>query len=494
MNSLPTPIPTRLRQPWTTLRCPECKAELEYTQPPMLSSGPLRLQCCNCSTIILHTPSIPGKSRSQTPNPAASGSGAGPQQPPMPERPRRQRRIGTDKEPLETEYYDILGVKLDANEDEIKKAYRRLAIKHHPDKNPNDPSAAETFKKISEAYQILSDPQLRHKYNEFGPSQSASPEGGFVDPEEVFGKLFGGEKFVPLVGNISIGRDMKDALVEADEEAAKAEVQAAEGAAEGEAGAGGKRLEGKDGEREQKEIERQRRVEKDEKDRKAAAERKKEREERVAKLVENLERKLAVFTENATTETDRVAMESWRAQCVLEAEDLKTESYGVDLLHAIGYVYIAKSRQYLASNATPFGVGGWFHGVKGNVNFFSETVSTVRAAMELKGIFEQIEQSEKKGLTEADKKKLEEQAAEKALQALFKGARLEIQSILRETCDRVLSQPDITREKRQLRAVGLGILGDAYQSVKKDEDEQAAESEYVRVDTKASREREQARP
>jgi len=413
--------------------------------------------------------------------------------PQMPERPRRQRRIGTDKEPLETGYYDILGVKIDANEDDIKRAYRRLAIKHHPDKNPNDITAAETFKAISEAYQILSDPQLRHKYNEFGPSQSASPEGGFVDPEEVFGKLFGGEKFVPLVGNISIGRDMKDALVEADEEAAKAERgQAGEGGDE--VPGGPKRLEGKDGEVQQKEIEKQRKAEKDEKERKASAERKKEREERVAKLVDNLERKLAVFTENATSETDRVAMESWRAQCLLEAEDLKTESYGVELLHAIGYVYIAKSRQYLASNATPFGVGGWFHGVKGNVNFFSETVSTVRAAMELKNIFEQIEQSEKKGLTEADKKRLEEQAAEKALQALFKGARLEIQSILRETCDRVLGSPDLPREKRQLRSVALGILGEAYQSVKKDDDEQAAESEYVRVDTKASRERDQAKP
>ncbi|EJT98184.1 DnaJ-domain-containing protein [Dacryopinax primogenitus] len=411
----------------------------------------------------------------------------------MPDRPRRQRRIGTDKEPLETGYYEILGVKVDANEDEIKKAYRRLAIKHHPDKNPNDHTAAETFKQISEAYQILSDPALRHKYNEFGPSQSASPEGGFVDPEEVFGKLFGGEKFVPLVGNISIGRDMKDALVEADEEAAKADGHARSESVGGEGEPGGvRRLEGKEGEREQKEIDRQKKAEKDEKDRRAALERKKEREERVAKLVENLERKLAVFTENATHENDRVAMESWRAQCLLEAEDLKTESYGVDLLHAIGYVYVAKSRQYLASNATPFGVGGWFHGVKGNVNLFSETVSTVRAAMELKSIFEQIEQSEKKGLTEADKKRLEEQAAEKALQALFKGARLEIQSILRETCDRVLSAPEVSREKRQLRAVGLLILGEAYQVVRKDEDEQA-ENEYVRVDTKASREREQAR-
>ena len=92
----------------------------------------------------------------------------------------------------------------------------RLAIKYHPDKNPDDPTAEERFKSIAIAYQTLSDPQLRHKYNEFGPKESA-PEGGFVDPEEVFGAIFGGERFIPLIGQLSLARDMKSALQEADE-------------------------------------------------------------------------------------------------------------------------------------------------------------------------------------------------------------------------------------------------------------------------------------
>ena len=58
----------------------------------------------------------------------------------------------------------------------------RLAIKYHPDKNRDDPHAEERFKEIAIAYQTLSDPELRKKYNEFGPKESA-PEGGFVDPE-----------------------------------------------------------------------------------------------------------------------------------------------------------------------------------------------------------------------------------------------------------------------------------------------------------------------
>lgn len=91
-----------------------------------------------------------------------------------------------------------------------------MAIKHHPDKNPDDPHAEERFKEIAIAYQTLSDPVLRKKYNEFGPKESA-PEGGFVDPEEVFGAIFGGERFLPIIGQISLARDMKTALQEADE-------------------------------------------------------------------------------------------------------------------------------------------------------------------------------------------------------------------------------------------------------------------------------------
>jgi len=92
----------------------------------------------------------------------------------------------------------------------------RLAIKHHPDKNPDDPHAEERFKDIAIAYQTLSDPALRAKYNEFGPKETA-PEGGYVDPEEVFGAIFGGERFAPIIGQISLARDRKSALQEAEE-------------------------------------------------------------------------------------------------------------------------------------------------------------------------------------------------------------------------------------------------------------------------------------
>ena len=86
-------------------------------------------------------------------------------------------------------------------------------LSNHPDKNPDDPHAEERFKDIAIAYQTLSDDNLRRKYNEFGPKESA-PEGGYINPEEVFGAIFGGER---IIGTISLAKDMKSALQEAED-------------------------------------------------------------------------------------------------------------------------------------------------------------------------------------------------------------------------------------------------------------------------------------
>lgn len=101
------------------------------------------------------------------------------------------------------DFYKVLGVEKSATQQEIKKAYRKLALKYHPDHNPGDKAAEEKFKQVSEAYEVLSDENKREKYDQFGhaafqqggmggASGMGGGYGGFQDPYDIFRQVFGG--------------------------------------------------------------------------------------------------------------------------------------------------------------------------------------------------------------------------------------------------------------------------------------------------------------
>ena len=105
------------------------------------------------------------------------------------------------------DYYEVLGVNRDASEEDVKKAYRKLAMKWHPDRNPDNPRAEEHFKEAKEAYEVLTDPKKRPAYDQFGhagvdPSAAAGAGAGFGQGQagfgdifsDIFGEIFGGAR------------------------------------------------------------------------------------------------------------------------------------------------------------------------------------------------------------------------------------------------------------------------------------------------------------
>ena len=120
------------------------------------------------------------------------------------------------------DYYEVLEVSKTATVEEIKKAYRKKAIQFHPDKNPGDKQAEENFKEAAEAYDVLSDPQKRQRYDQFGHAGvgGASQGGGFggagMSMEDIFsqfGDIFGGHRLVALAVSVVLAEAHVAAVV-----------------------------------------------------------------------------------------------------------------------------------------------------------------------------------------------------------------------------------------------------------------------------------------
>ncbi|KAF4631254.1 hypothetical protein G7Y89_g6878 [Cudoniella acicularis] len=448
---------------------------------------------------------------------------------------------------VDTTYYDALGVKPDATELEIKKAYRKLAIVTHPDKNPGDDTAHEKFQAIGEAYQVLSNNDLRKAYDKYGKDH-AQPSEGFADPAEFFGTIFGGEAFVDLIGEISLMKDLTRTMditsqePEEEEEfpgeaAAKQESLAEEKAKQAAAVAGessdakvpptasvseatdpdflaapsekptrssspsasGTSTPKRSGiplrhaimdkteeeaqmqaaglTEEEKELRKKEKkkggLSKAQREELAAyeLERAKVRKERVDTLAKKLVDRISIWTE---TDKGPDVTRAFQEKTRLEVENLKMESFGLDILHAIGATYMQKATSMLKSQKF-LGIGGFFSRLKDKGTLARETWNTISSAIDAQMTMEEMAKMEEKGgedWTDEKKVEYERRVTGKILTAAWRGSKFEIQSVLRDVCDEVLNDKRVPVSKRLERAQALVISGEIYSKAQRSPEEE----------------------
>ncbi|KAK8931816.1 putative J domain-containing protein [Metarhizium anisopliae] len=357
---------------------------------------------------------------------------------------------------VDTAYYDTLGVQPTATELQIKKAYRKLAIVHHPDKNPNDPAAHEKFQEIGEAYQVLSDTELRKAYDKFGKDR-AKPQEGFTDPAEFFTSIFGGEAFEDWIGEISL---MKDLTATMDIAMAEGEDQP-----ETPANAAEEELRQKEKKKGGLTKEQREQLAAYEKERAAI------RQKRVDTLAEKLLDRVSVWTE--TDKGDDVTR-AFQEKMRLEVENLKMESFGIDILHAIGQTYVSKASGLLRSQKF-LGIGGFFSRLKDKGTLVKDTWNTISSALDAQQTVEDMAKMEAKGgedWTEEKRVEYERRVTGKILTAAWRGSKFEIQSVLREVCDSVLYNKKVPLSKRLERAQALVLIGDIFLKAQRSPEEE----------------------
>ncbi|CCK71865.1 Djp1p KNAG_0I00740 [Huiozyma naganishii CBS 8797] len=393
---------------------------------------------------------------------------------------------------VDTGYYEILGVTPTATAVEIKKAYRKKSVQEHPDKNRDDPMATERFQAISEAYQVLSDEDLRGKYDRFGKTE-AVPKGGFEDAAEQFSVIFGGDAFASYIGELQLLKNLQrteELSAEDEREKKREEEEKAKTKTEGEPLAGSNEskpaanggadqnvalhngdtvADGKTGAEAEASSKKKTKVELFEE------EQEEEKRKRIIELSQVLIDRLSILTESSYDDACKMSFERKFEE---EANLLKMESFGLDILHTIGEVYYEQAKIFLGSQNL-FGWGGLFHSMRAKGGLVMDTLRTVSAAIDAQSTMKELEKM--KTATENDTPLLDKNGVEiakpspeevaqqeqllmgKVLSAAWYGSKFEIMSTLRAVCDTVLNDESAGVPTRIRRAEALKLLGKVFQ-------------------------------
>mmetsp|Transcript_111694 Transcript_111694/g.315468 ORF Transcript_111694/g.315468 Transcript_111694/m.315468 type:complete len:503 (+) Transcript_111694:3-1511(+) len=362
---------------------------------------------------------------------------------------RRVKRVA------DTAYYDIIGVPPDAEIAEIKKAYYKAALRVHPDKNPNDPEASQRFQQLAQAYQVLSDPKLRERYDQMGQEALSDAALPAIDPMLFFSMLFGSEQFERYIGKLyiamqtdHIAKDLKRDIERRQKSEGQDRSQLPTRDVIGDS------------------LEREMRLMDSKKERKMSRQQFIREVSCAKQLCERLD--LWVLGRDEAGFMSTVSF---------EAAELVRVSFGGRLLRTIGCIYENFAEQYMINLRGHFTFESQLnqmrdssHAAKAKINLASSVAKSALAVKRMHDVAgsgggEDEEDQEQKEETAKKTMSSLEDSLPLFLQTIWEVSAMDIETTLKHVCNKILKDISVPWQIRYRRAIALRRLGRVFRDV-----------------------------